>query len=137
MLRQTGVGRVLREMARPFALPPWRTVVVPALLCGLGLGAHLLAPAMGWGIVGSLGGGLVAALGALLLMGALHGRRLACPVCGEAMPFGPRDGYEHRLVTCRTCDAHLHVGTEGLSVMPERVVASATGLEPPREMARR
>lgn len=111
-------------MARRFPIPRWRATIVPALLCSLGLAAHLLAPSLGLGLLGSAGGGLLAVVSALLLMGALHGRRLACPACGAKLPFGPSDGHEHRLVTCRACEVHLHVGREGLSVMPARVVST-------------
>ena len=118
-------------MARPLPISRWRTTVVPAILCGLGLGAHLLAPTLGLGWLGSAGGGLLAVVSALLLMGALHGRRLACPACGAKLPFGPGDGHEHQLVTCRTCDVCLHVGYDGLSVMPERMVATRDALSRP------
>lgn len=122
-------------MAQQLAPSRWRTVAAPAFLCALGLVTHLSSPALGWGAIGSIGGGMLAVVGALMLMGVLHGRRLSCPACGAPLPFGPRDGYEHRLVTCRACHAHLHVGTDGLSVMPERVV-SGSSLEPRHEMAR-
>lgn len=115
-------------MTRPFPGPRLGITVVAAILCGLGLAAHLLAPTLGLGWLGSAGGGLLAVVNALLLMGALHGRRLACPACGAKLPFGPGDGHEHRLVTCRACDTHLHVGRDGLSVMPDRMVATRDAL---------
>jgi len=86
---------------------------------------------MGWGLAGSVGGALLAVVGGVLVMGARHGRHLACPACGGRLRFGSGEGLDDRIVTCSECASYLRLGADGLAVMPERYVAPVPTFEAP------